>query len=99
MIWKIASYTVQEDKIDSVKDAIKIFVSAIAENEPETLYDTHQLADQSSFLHYMKFVDEDSEKVHHDAAYTRKFVEVLSECCEEEPTFNNLNLIQSANNS
>lgn len=90
MISKTIEYSVQRDEITEVLSAIKDFLKAIKENEPETVYDAFQKKNSNRFIHIMKFKDEKSEKRHRIASYTQKFVDIIYPLCETEPFFTDL---------
>ena len=94
---KIAEYKVKPDKVAEAERAIKAFVTAIAVEEPDTLYVAYRKVDGVSFIHFMAFPDQGAEKVHQQAPYTMQFVEVLYPNCEVQPRFTDLTLVGSAN--
>lgn len=96
MIRKITQYKVKDDQLFEVEQAIQRFVNAIAQAEPETNYAAYRTEDPTVFIHTMAFTDEAAEQAHQQAAYTLKFVDVLYPKCEEQPKFQDLNLVSLA---
>lgn len=94
MIRLIAQYRIKEGTLDQVQAAIREFVSAVAQEEPETEYQAYRLAGSRDFLHLMAFTDEEVQEQHQGAEYTLAFVEALYPNCEEEPKFTPVELIQ-----
>ena|SRR3989344_7931785 len=96
MINIIAQYKVRNDKLEVVKSAINEFVNSIKKNEPDTLvYESFQMPDKISFIHFMSFRDKDAEEKHRNTAHVKKFVELLYPNCDKEPEFTKLDLISS----
>lgn len=87
MIHKMVRFTVAPDQIEATELAIRAFVRAVNENEPETLYRAYRRGDSRAFLHFMAFPDEEAEERHRNAPYTRSFVRELYPRCEKEPEF------------
>jgi quinol monooxygenase YgiN len=96
MIRKLASYRIDPESLEEVKQAIEDFVAAIARKEPETIYEAYRVADGMSFLHLMTFPDQDAEKLHQAAPHTKRFVDILYPLCEEQPTFLDVTLVKSS---
>ena len=94
MIRLIARYRIKEGTLDKGLTAIRKFVSAVAQAEPETEYRSYRLADSREFLHVMAFRDRAAQTQHQKAGYTLEFVEALYPNCEEDPTFTPIELIQ-----
>jgi quinol monooxygenase YgiN len=92
---KITTYTVREDKVAQIEQAIEDFVKAIAENEPQTYYAAYRTNDENAYFHIMRFPDPETEARHQKAPYTLEFVEVLYPNCTVEPKFTDLELIES----
>lgn len=90
MIHKMVRYTVRPDQIEAVELAIREFVRAVAENEPETVYRAYRRGGSRAFVHFMAFPDAEAEDRHRGAPYTRSFVEELYPRCEKEPEFEEL---------
>ena len=89
-------YKVKHDKVAEVKHALREFVEVIEREEPEIVrYESFQLGDVVTFVHFMSFPNEAVEERHRDAEHTRKFVEALYPNCEEEPVFTDLMLVCS----
>lgn len=93
MTGKLASYTIKADAEEPVLQAVREFVSAVAQNEPQTRYEAYRLDGGASFIHIMEFQDAESEERHRSSDYTRKFVDVLYPNCQEPPTFSKLERI------
>lgn len=88
-------YTVKKEKLEIVKKALAAFVDAVRMNEPYTLYDAYQDG-EASFVHMIAFRDGSSEKVHGEADYTNRFVDLLYPECVSEPAFTELTLVRSS---
>lgn len=99
MIRKVARYQVREDKVSEIKEAIKELVEAVAENEPGTFYDTYYAEDNTSFVHFMSFVDREAEEKHRNAPYTKKFYELLRPACETDPEIKFVVLVHTTRES
>lgn len=96
MIHIMVQYKVKKDKLKEVEEAIKDFVKAVKENESGTLvYESFQLNDKVSFVHFIAFKDEKSKKIHETSSYVNKFVKILYPNCEEAPQFFDLKLVAS----
>jgi quinol monooxygenase YgiN len=78
-----------------VERAIKEFVRSVARNEPSTRYVAYKHATRSSYVHYMTFADAAAEDKHRNAAYTKKFIDVLYPLCDAGPTFSGLSVVAS----
>ncbi len=87
MISKIVKYKVKTDEVDTVLSAIKEFLIAIANTEPETKYESLQLVNGVDFIHTMRFPNQMAEEQHQKAQYTLKFVSILYPRCETEPEY------------
>lgn len=92
---KITTYTVRENKIAQVEQAIEKFIRAIAENEPGTFYAAYSTNDENTYFHIMEFPDDQTETRHQKAPYTLEFVEVLYPNCTVKPKFTDRTLIES----
>ena len=90
MIHKMVRFTVEPGQIAAVEEAIREFVAAVAENEPETRYGAYRRGDSRAFVHVMAFPDEAAEEHHRNAPYTNRFVEELHPRCRKEPEFEEL---------
>ena len=94
MISISVKYKVKKDNLEEVKKAIEEFVTEV-KNEPGVLsYNAFQEED-ISFVHFITFKDDMAKKSHENSVHVRKFVDFLYPVCEEEPVFNNLNLVKS----
>ncbi len=87
MISKIVRYKVRPEEVGNVLSAIREFLMAIANCEPETKYDALQLIDEVSFIHTMRFPNPLADEQHQKAQYTLKFVDTLYPRCEDAPEF------------
>lgn len=87
MFRKIVRYKVKAEEVETVLAAIKDFLLAIANSEPETRYEALQLVDEVSFIHTMHFSSQLADEQHQKAQYTLKFVDTLYPRCEESPVF------------
>ena len=67
MIFKIARYTVKAEEADMVVAAINRFMHAVAENEPETRYESYRISGTMTFVHLMHFRDYAAEERHRNA--------------------------------
>ena len=91
MICKYVQYRIKEkEDLEIVKKAISDFVAAIRTDEANTFYEAYQCEDEVSFIHFMKFLNQDEEERHRKAPYTAKFVEVLYPRCVEPPKFTDI---------
>ena len=85
-------YSVKPESVEIVKSAVSEFVNSIKENEPETFYESFNY-EQNSFVHLMKFKNEEAEEYHRNSGYTKKFVEIIYLECIEPPVFKDLDEI------
>lgn len=92
----LIQYTVRAGQEAAVKEAVRRFVAAIAEQEPETRYESWLKEDGRSFAHLMTFADATAQERHKDADYTKEFVATLYPACEQEPTYEPVSLLVSA---
>ena len=90
MISKYVTYKVKLEEVDMVLAAVKTFVAAIADNEPETKYTAYQAADRVNFMHTMQFMSGEAEEKHRSAHYTLTFVDVVYPRCEIAPEFTDI---------
>jgi quinol monooxygenase YgiN len=88
-------YTVRKEKVEAVRKAIGEFVDAVKMHEPYTAYDAYQEG-EATFVHMIAFRDEKSEKLHSDADYTNRFVDLLYPNCVSEPEFKELKMLRSS---
>jgi quinol monooxygenase YgiN len=95
MVSKYVTYKIEPDQLELVLEAVKSFVSAIKENEPDTYYAAYQQSDEVSFMHVMKFADRAAEQKHSSADYTLAFVDVLYPNCSIRPVFYNISELAS----
>lgn len=66
------------------------------ENEPDTLYyETIQEDDLVSFIHIIKFKDEEARKFHESTPYIKKFVDEMYPLSEAEPVFSDYRIVKS----
>lgn len=93
----MVEYTIQEEAMEQVLEAIQTFVMAIADNEPKTkVYSSYQKSNNRlAFVHFMTFEDAAAEEDHKNAEHTKHFVGVLYPHCIIEPEFTELNEIAS----
>ncbi len=87
MVSKIVRYKIKPESTEEVLAAIREFLLAIANSEPETRYDAMQLVDGVSFIHTMRFPNPLADEQHQKAQYTLKFVNILYPECVEAPVF------------
>lgn len=90
MIYRIAEYMILPEETAPAFEAIRDFVDAVRENEPETIYEAYLRDDGVTFIHFMAFPDAAAEEAHRRAPYTDRFVEVLYPRCEAPPVFTEL---------
>jgi len=96
MIVRTASYRVYPGEVERCLEAIREFVTAVAD-EPGTLaYEAYRLEDGVSFLHFMRFSDADAEARHRTTPHVKTFVERLYPRCEQPPVFDALEPVASA---
>lgn len=93
MIHKIARYRIREEERSRTEEAIATFVQAVRANEPHTRYSAYRLEEGPDYIHLMEFVDQEAERQHQTADYTKAFVAVLYEACVEHPRFADLNAV------
>ena len=93
MIRVMAEYRIKEGTLEAVFAAIREFVAAVDEAEPETEYSAYQVDGSDRFVHLMAFVDKSTQERHQKAEYTSRFVEVLYPNCVEPPAFYSLEVI------
>jgi quinol monooxygenase YgiN len=94
MIRKMATYRVKKESLVAVIRAVREFVQAVQEQEPETVYTAYRAGGGTDFVHFMAFVDEEAEQLHRAAPYTKKFTDLLYPACETEPVFTELFVVQ-----
>ncbi len=95
MVRKIVRYRVKSDAVQMLQEAIREFVDAVAQHEPDTIYGALVADDRSTFIHCMAFPTQGAEERHRRADYTKRFVEELSPLCEEEPVFSTFHVVRS----
>ena len=68
-------YKVNESRIEEVKKIVREFVSRVKDKEPKIIvYEVYQLAkSDAEFVHFVKFEDEQAEKIHNHTDYKKKF--------------------------
>lgn len=86
---KTARFKVRPESLDDCLEAIREFVSAVGENEPDTLlYVSYQeREDPTRFLHVFAFTSQQAEDFHTATPWVRAFVDRLYPQCEETPVF------------
>ena len=94
MIRLMAEYRIKEGTLEVVQSAIKEFVAAIHEAEPEIDYISYRSGDSGRFIHIMAFPDEQAQQRHQEASYTEKFVEILYPNCYQLPEFSLLDIVE-----
>lgn len=94
MIRRVAEYTVRDGQLETVVRAVRRFLAAVHDHEPQTSYQAFRRGDGRSFLHLMAFPDEEAEGAHRRADYTSDFVAALYPRCVEEPSFTDLTVIE-----
>ena len=88
-------YKVKKGKVEEVKKAVEEFVFSVKRHDWGTIsYDAFQ-EDETTFVHFMTFRDEKSEKLHSEADHTNRFVDLLYPNCEQAPVFTELKLVKS----
>ena len=95
MIVKLVRYRIHPSDAPAVEAAVHDFVSAVAEHERQTTYNTYRATNGSAYVHLMTFPDEEAEERHRGAAYTKAFVDRLYSLCEAGPTFTDLEPLAS----
>jgi quinol monooxygenase YgiN len=93
MIRLLAEYRIKKGTEDEVLDAVREFVAAVKQEEPQTEYRAFRLAGGRNFLHIMAFPEEAAQNRHQKADYTMQFVSVLYPNCEEEPKFTSIDVV------
>jgi quinol monooxygenase YgiN len=96
MIVKLVRYRIHRSDAPVVEAAVRDFVSAVAEHERQTTYNTYRATNGVSYVHLMTFPDEGAEQRHRGAAYTKAFVDRLYPLCDAGPTFSDLEPLASA---
>lgn len=97
MIRTLIEYRIRKDKIDLVTEEIRYLVHFVMKSEPEILtYKVFQKPDKVSFVHFMTFIDERSQKSYQESLHT-KFLNSIQQHCEVKPISMNLTLIKSNN--
>lgn len=94
MIRLMAEFRIKEGMLGVVQPAIKQFVAAVHEAEPETEYISYRVGASDRFIHIMTFIDEEARQRHQQADYTTKFVEVLYPNCSQLPEFTPLDIVE-----
>ena len=79
-IYQTGGYRVKASAVDNVKQAIKVFVRYVQENEPGTkMYLAWQeKSDPTCFLHLFIFEDEAAQARHGESAAVKEFESVYS---------------------
>ena len=90
MVTRIAQYRIAPTARLEVEAAIRAFVAAVGQREPDTDYRAYALPDGVSFIHFMSFPTAAAEAAHRAAPYTLAFVEALYPRCEEPPRFTSI---------
>jgi quinol monooxygenase YgiN len=74
-IYQTATYRVQPDGVDAVKQAIAEFVDYVRSNEPGThLYHAWQQLDEpTAFTHLFIFADAAAQQIHSESAAVARF--------------------------
>lgn len=96
MIYKIAQFKVKKDAVKRCKGAIAQFVDAVKKEKGTVIYQSFQLPDHVSFIHFMAFQDQASEEFHSSTKHVSAFTKILYPCCEEKPVFTDLTNVSSA---
>ncbi len=80
VIYQTGGYRVKPSAVDKVKDAIKVFVRYVQENEPGTkMYLAwQQKSDPTRFLHLFIFEDAAAQARHGQSAAVKQFESVYS---------------------
>jgi quinol monooxygenase YgiN len=94
MLRIMAEYRIKAGTLEVVQSAIKEFVAAVHESDPETEYISYQVGDSDRFIHIMVFIDQDARDHHQQADYTARFVEVLYPNCSQLPEFTPLEIVE-----
>jgi quinol monooxygenase YgiN len=94
MIRLMAEFRIKEGTSGVVQTAIKEFVAAVHQAEPETEYTSYRVGASDRFIHLMAFVDQDAQQRHQDAEYTSHFVEILYPKCSQLPEFTPLDIVE-----
>ena len=92
MIYKMATYRVDVEKIPAVLEAIETLEEAICSYEPGTLrYESFQQSDDPGrFVHIMIFKNPQSEDEHRTSDHIRSFTDFLYPVCIEKPVFSEM---------
>ena len=94
MIRLMAEFRINEGTLAIVHSAIKEFVAAVHQAEPDTEYTSYQVAASNRFIHIMAFADQAAQQRHQNADYTARFVEVLYPNCSQLPEFTPLDIVE-----
>ena len=80
-------YTVKEDKLEEVKNAVKHFISEVKAHESDTLiYDAfHVKNNKNEFFHMMAFADEKAENDHRNTEHIDLLFDILYPNCLKKP--------------
>ena len=81
-------YSIKEKQIKSFSSAIEEFVQAIQEKEPNIIeYNVFQGSNGLSFVHYISFLDEESQMKHVRASHTKRFNKILKKSVVANPVY------------
>ena len=94
-IYKTAHFQIQPAHLNTAKQAIEEFITYIQANEPDTIiYTSVQLkSDETTFMHFMGFVDAAAEEKHRTSSGVQRFVEVLYPVTVDGVTFVDYDLL------
>ena len=96
-IYMTARFTVRSESVETCQQAIAAFVDYITRNEPETrMYISMQEAENNtSFLHFFIFENEDAEIRHAKSEALKLFTEAVQSECLEPVKFTTYTLVSS----
>jgi quinol monooxygenase YgiN len=87
MKYIMARYTVRPEAVKQVKKAISEFIAEVHHHEPRTFYAVFRENGQHTFVHLMRFENEEAERRHSRSKYNDRFVKKLLSSCVGKPTF------------
>lgn len=96
-IYMTARFSVKPESLEVCQQAISEFIDYVTRNEPDTrLYmSVQEVGDETHFLHFFAFENEEAEEHHANSEAVKKFTGILYPECIEQVEFTTYRLLAS----
>ena len=97
-VYMTARFTVKAESVDKCSAAIEEFVDHVTRFEPQTrmYFSMVEAENETSFLHFFSFEDEEAEEHHANSEAVQKFTSIVYPECLSPVEFTSYRLVASS---